>query len=375
MQQRVVLAVEGIGVGLVFREARRGAGMALLAGGQDVGLGQARPGVGRRQHVVMAVAVVAGGDIGGDIRLAQRHRFAVVGIAVMFQPVLVAFSAALVAGHFEVAVLGGLDFVGGVAIGADWSTLVAFGEKLAVDTLVIGLLDADVAFAAGLGDVDVVDRRFAVHGPFDVVDTVAIIAGGGDDEAHLEQGAPVDAVHVLRRRLGILHLVFLRQPRVAVAFGAGPGQVQFEDRRLGFLGRQACRASRGNPSNWRRRKRPACGSRHGCWWRTPCFPFVALDATGRLRRHIIVRVLGSDVRVAIRAGIGLVDRRLEPGFIHEQGDFFASGVGLGERLVRMALQAGAVGTLVRARAERPVRPRHSTSRKQSERFRRLVRGD
>ena len=177
--------------------------------------------VGGRQHVVMAVAVVAGGDIGGDVRLAQGHGFAVVGVAIMLQPVLVAFAAALVAGHLEVAVLGGLDFVGGVAIGADRSALVALGKELAVDALVVGLFDADVAFAAGLGDVGVVDRRFAVHGPLDVVDAVAVIAGGGDDEAHLEQGAPVDAVHVLRRRLGILHLVFLRQPGVAVAFGAG----------------------------------------------------------------------------------------------------------------------------------------------------------
>ena len=67
---------------------------------------------------------------------------------------------------------------------------------------------------------------------------MAVIAGRGDDEAHFEQGPPVDAVHVLRRRLGILHLVFLRQPGVAVAFGAGAGQVQFEDRRFGILGRE-----------------------------------------------------------------------------------------------------------------------------------------
>ena len=120
---------------------------------------------------MMAVAVVASGDIGGDVRLAERHGFAVVGIAIMFQPVLVAFAADLVAGHLKVAVLRSLDFVRAVAIRADRSTLVALGEELAVDALQVCLFDANVAFAAGLGDIDMVDRRFAVHRPFDIMRT------------------------------------------------------------------------------------------------------------------------------------------------------------------------------------------------------------
>ena len=179
---------------------------------------------------MVTMAVVTRGDLGGDVRFAQGHRFAVIGVPIMLQPILVAFPATLVAGHLEVAVLGGLDFVSGVAIAADRATLVALGEELAVDALQVRLFDANVAFAAGLGDIDMVDRRFAVHCPFDVVDAVAVIAGGSDDEAHLEQGTSVNAVHVLCRRLGILHLVFLRQPRIAMAFGASSGQVQFEDR-------------------------------------------------------------------------------------------------------------------------------------------------
>src|ERR1017187_10044740 len=73
---------------------------------------------------------------------------------------------------------------------------------------------------------------------------------------------------------------------------------------------------------------------------------VALHATGRLRRHIVIRVLGTNVRVAIGARVGQVDRGLEPGFIAEQGDFLASRVGLGERLVRVTFQAGVVGVFV-----------------------------
>ena len=271
------------------------------------------------------------------------------------------------------AVLGGLDFVGGVAIGADRSTLVALGEELAVDALVVGLFDADVAFAAGLGDIGVVDRRFAVHGPFDVVDAVAVIAGGGDDEAHLEQGAPVDAVHVLRRRLGILHLVFLRQPGVAVAFGAGPGQVQFEDRRRGILGGEHVVRAVAIPATGGAGSAQLVAHAMDAGRVLLDGLLVALDATGRLRRHIVVRVLGGNVRVAIRAGIGLVDGGLEPGFIHEQGDFFAGGVGLGERLVGMAIQAGAVGVLCR-RPGRRSKPNPHQARQTAQR-RKAVRGD
>ena len=72
---------------------------------------------------------------------------------------------------------------------------------------------------------------------------------------------------------------------------------------------------------------------------------VALGASGGLRRDIVVRMLGSNVRVAIHAGVGLVDCGLEPGFIDEQRDFFASGVGLGEGFIGMAIEAGAVGIL------------------------------
>ena len=42
VEHRVILAVERVGVGLVLGEAGGGAGVALLAGGQDVGLGEAR---------------------------------------------------------------------------------------------------------------------------------------------------------------------------------------------------------------------------------------------------------------------------------------------------------------------------------------------
>ncbi len=105
----------------------------------------------------MAVAIVTGGHIRGHIGPAQSHGFAVIGVAIVGQPVLVAFAAALVTHHFEVAVPGGFDLVGGVAIRANGASFVAFGEELAVDALIVGLLNLDMAFAAGSGEVGFVD--------------------------------------------------------------------------------------------------------------------------------------------------------------------------------------------------------------------------
>ena len=125
-----------------------------------------------------------------------------------------------------------------VAIRADRPARIAFGQQLAVNALVVSLLDTEMAFAAGPGDVGVVDGRIAVHGAFDVMHAVAIVARRRDNQTHFEQRLPVNAVHVLRRRFGMIDLVFLRQARIAVALGAGERQVHLEHRRCRVLDRQ-----------------------------------------------------------------------------------------------------------------------------------------
>jgi len=52
-----------------------------------------------------AVTVVTRGHIGGDIRVAQRRGLAVIRVAIMFEPILVALAATHIAGHFEMAFL------------------------------------------------------------------------------------------------------------------------------------------------------------------------------------------------------------------------------------------------------------------------------
>ena len=212
--------------------------MTLPAGGEDVGFRQVRCRVGRRQHVVMTVAVVAGGHGGGRVRLAKCHGLAVVGVPVMRQPVLVAFAATRVAESLEVVSRRLLNLVRRVAIRANRAALVAPGQQLAVDAFKVGFLDADVAFAAGGGDVGVVDGRVAVHLALDVMHAVAVVAGWRDNQTHLQQRAAMDAFHVLRRGLRKLHLIFLRQPRIAVALGTGLREVQLVNRRRRVLCRQ-----------------------------------------------------------------------------------------------------------------------------------------
>ena len=70
--------------------------------------------------------------------------------------------------------------------------------------------------------------------------------------------------------------------------------------------------------------------------------FVARLAVGRLGRDIVVRMLRGDIGVAARAEVGLVNRGREFGHINEQRDLFAGGIGLGQRLVPVTVQAGAV---------------------------------
>ena len=126
---------------------------------------------------MMTVAVVAGRHFGSYVRPAQGHGFAVVSIAIMFKPVFMTLPATLVAGHFEMSVFRRFHLVGSVTIDANGTALVTFGEQLAMNTLIIGLLDFDMALATGFGNVGGVNGGLAVHRPLDIVHAVTIIAG------------------------------------------------------------------------------------------------------------------------------------------------------------------------------------------------------
>ncbi len=124
----------------------------------------------------MAMAIVTSRHIAGDVRLAQCHCLAMIGITVVQQALAVALAATGVAGLLEVDIRWRFNVVRGMAIGADRAERVALGEQLAVDALVINFLDPEMARSAGFGDVVFVDRRTAVDAALDVMHPVAIIA-------------------------------------------------------------------------------------------------------------------------------------------------------------------------------------------------------
>ena len=102
--------------------------MALLAGADDLILVQARTRIVDGENIVVAVAVVAGGHIGGDVGLTESHRLAVVGFAIVGKAVLMALAATLITKSLEMR--GGrlFDVVRAVAVGANRPLLIALQQ-------------------------------------------------------------------------------------------------------------------------------------------------------------------------------------------------------------------------------------------------------
>ena len=182
-------------------------------------------GIGGWQHIVKSVAVITRSDGGCRIWFAQRHSFAVIRFAVMFQTVCVTFAATFVAGGFEIITRRIYDLMRAVTVNTDRPAFVAHGEQLAVNALVVSFLNAHVAFAARLGYIGVIDGRITIHAALDAVRAVTIVARWRDYQTHLQQRVAVDAVHVLVRRLGNFDLIFFREIRVAVTLRARRWQI------------------------------------------------------------------------------------------------------------------------------------------------------
>lgn len=179
---------------------------------------------------MMAMAVVTGRDLGGIMGGAQGNGFAVIGFHVVFEAVLMTLAAAFVAGRFEVPAFLRFDLVGAVAIGADGATGIPLGKQLAVNAFHVGLLHTHMTFSTGIGDMGMIDRGVTINATEDIVNAMAIVAGGGDNKSEFEQGTAMDTFHVLAGGLREFHFVFRRQVGVAMAPGAGRWKVEFEDR-------------------------------------------------------------------------------------------------------------------------------------------------
>ena len=104
-----------------------------------------------------AMTVIASGYFGCIVGLAEHHGFAMIGFAVMFQPIFMAFATTLVAERFKVFTRGINDLVSTVTINADRSSCVPLSQQLAMNTFIVGFLDADVALATSLGHVGMIN--------------------------------------------------------------------------------------------------------------------------------------------------------------------------------------------------------------------------
>ena len=217
----------------------------------------------------------------------------------MFQPVGVAFAAALVAQGFEIVARRIDDLMRAMAVNAHRPARIAFGEQLAVNTLVVGLLDADVALAAGLGHVRVVNRRIAVHAALDFVRAMTIVARRRDDQTHFQQRGAVDAVHVLIRSFGKFDLIFLGEVGVAVALGAGRRQVHLIHRRIHVFHRHNFMVAVAVPAL--RRAGRAHVVAHAVDARGVILAFLVVATGAVWRRHVFVMQHLLDAVVAVNA--------------------------------------------------------------------------
>ncbi len=168
----------------------------------------------------------------------------------------------------------------------------------------------------------------------------------------------MDAFHILRRRFGMIDLVFLRQPRIAVALRAGEGEVQLEHRRGRILDRQNVMRPVAIPAIRRTGRTEQVAHAVNAGGVIRGLFRVAWGAIGRRQRAVVDEVF--DIIVAIHAGELRVNRLLK-GVRRENQRFdlpvdHARGVG-----IEMAGQTITVGKLFgRVGGDRPLGIRDGT---------------
>ena len=155
---------------------------------------------------------------------AEQTELRVEGIAVSGEFVAMAGAADGRGLHAEIRRGGFDDRVRSVAVGADRRAGVAGGDGLAMHAFLILLVDADVAAAAGAGNIGPVGGALRIGVAEDFVRAVAAGAVGGDQQAFFAQREAVDGVDVERVDIG--QVVFLRHRFVAVAGAAGLRDIQ-----------------------------------------------------------------------------------------------------------------------------------------------------
>src|SRR5690349_13222195 len=102
----------------------------------------------------------------------------------------------------------------------------------------------------------------------------------------------MNAVHVLRCRLRVLHLVLLSQSRIGVASGTGIGKVKLEHGRIGMLSRQYLVGAVAVRTPGRAGSSQRMAHTMNARGVLPGRLFMATATIDRLGSHIVVRMLG-----------------------------------------------------------------------------------
>ena len=191
-QPGVFLLIVVSGVCEVACESSMRSLVALAASLNDFVPAESRIGICRGQDPVRAVAVVAFGCAGG----AQPGDLAMKGIEEGHCLLLVTVSTLTHHLEAELRQIRADDAVGAVAGVAGGQLLFGVVVCGPMDAGLEDLADPEVAVGAGLLDVGRVDRGALIVWRQLAVGSVAVGAGGGDDQTALQESFAVDAVHI-----------------------------------------------------------------------------------------------------------------------------------------------------------------------------------
>ncbi len=245
------------------------------------------------------------------------------------------------------------DFVGLVAVEAGGQYICLFLPEFAPDRLAVHHFDFGMAFGAGGRDVAPVDRRIRIGVRQDVVRGVARHAGGGDDQAFLENRLAVDALRIIFENVVLVDVAVQLDGRAfAMATAADERNIQRGNGGAFVLNREdvviavAVHAMRG--------ERVAAGNGLAVQGGGVLLLFVAVAgaALDRSDAGVMGQVLAVERGVAGSAGEDAVNRSAKFLGVDKQGDG-PTAVLDGHGLVAVAGEAVVVGGTGGADAGRP----------------------
>ena len=152
------------------------AGVALAAGLDDILTRKVGLRIPDRQHVMSAMAVITF----GRRSIAQFRNLAMKSLKISLSDILMAPSALVDDVELETLLVGAGYSVGGMAVVADGEFFISLSFSGIVNALSKLLINAVMAFCAGLGDVMAIDAGGGIAAGEFMMGGMAVGAHGGD---------------------------------------------------------------------------------------------------------------------------------------------------------------------------------------------------